>query len=107
MPVRSNFDARYFTDTYQAQPKNGFTKLVANMLDHPKILVLLNTDYQQIRSQLPGFGKLYFTGPIEQYFSDLQLEQLEYRSLRFEPEYFKDTRYYQVNSIINYPSLKF
>src|SRR5437762_4794814 len=44
VPTRTNRDDRYFTDTYQAMPKHGFTRMFANMLDHPNIKILLNTD---------------------------------------------------------------
>src|SRR5512132_510239 len=50
IPVRTNRDARYFTDTYQAMPKHGFTRMFERMLDHPNIKVMLNTDYREVRS---------------------------------------------------------
>src|SRR5207253_423429 len=45
VPTRTNRDDRYFTDNYQAMPRYGFTRLFGNMLDHPNIRILLNTDY--------------------------------------------------------------
>ena len=55
VPVRVNRDNRYFTDTYQAMPLHGFTRMFENMLDHPNIKILLNADYREIRrrSKLP------------------------------------------------------
>ncbi len=102
IPVRTNFDDRYFTDTYQALPEGGYTPLFERMLDHPNITVRLNTDYMEIKDQLSGFEKLFFTGPIDQFF-DNKFDKLQYRSLRFEFTTY-DQEYYQENSVINYPN---
>ena len=51
IPVRTNTDDRYFTDTYQALPKNGYTSFIQSMLDHPLIHVECNQDYSQDYSQ--------------------------------------------------------
>lgn len=45
IPIRKNFDDRYFTDKYQAIPVNGYTKLCENITNHPNITVKLNFDY--------------------------------------------------------------
>jgi len=69
IPVRDNFDNRYFSDKYQAQPKNGFTKLFENMLDHPNITVKLNTDYFDEQPKLKDYEKIFYTGPIDRFFN--------------------------------------
>ena len=48
IPTRTNKDDRYFTDTYQAMPLHGYTKMFEKMLSHPGIKVMLNTDYKEI-----------------------------------------------------------
>src|SRR5215217_3366704 len=48
VPTRTNRDDRYFTDSYQAMPKHGYTRMFENMLDHPNIKVMLNTDYREV-----------------------------------------------------------
>src|SRR5205085_2967115 len=48
IPTRTNRDDRYFTDTYQAMPLLGYTKMFENMLSHSNIKVMLNTDYREI-----------------------------------------------------------
>ena len=53
VPVRTNRDDRYFTDTYQAMPLHGYTRMFENMLDHPNIKILLNTDYREIEGVDP------------------------------------------------------
>lgn len=103
IPVRTNFDPRYFSDKYQAMPTLGYTKIFEKMLSHPNITVLLNTDYFKIKDSLEDFEKLFFTGPIDRYFQGKSDKKLAYRSLRFEFETM-DMSYYQVNSVINYPN---
>ena len=52
VPTRTNKDDRYFTDTYQAMPIHGFTRMFEKMLDHPNIKILLNTDYHEIQNEI-------------------------------------------------------
>ncbi len=106
IPVRTNFDDRYFEDKYQYLPVGGYTPLFQNLLSHPNIKLLLNTDFFQIRHKLFGFEKIFYTGPIDRYF-DFKFNihrKLEYRSINFTFETL-DQEYYQSNSVINYPGL--
>lgn len=48
VPVRVNRDNRYFTDTFQLMPLHGYTRMFENMLTHPNIKTMLNTDYREI-----------------------------------------------------------
>lgn len=105
IPVRPNFDDRYFSDKYQYLPKGGYTQMFEKILDHKNITVLLNTDYFDVRDQLNGYEKLFYTGPVDQFFDfkhSIQ-EKLEYRSIRFVHETL-DQEYFQENSVINYPN---
>lgn len=104
IPVRTNFDDRYFSDKYQALPVGGYTQLFDNILDHPNIDIELNTDYFDIREQITGYEKLFYTGPIDRYFDFRHslVEKLEYRSINFVSETV-DQEYFQQNSVINYP----
>jgi len=106
-PLRFDDDNRYFTDRHQVLPKKGFKHLVDRMLSHQNIKLLLNTDFFQFRlkNDLSKFDKIFYTGPIDQYF-DYMFGHLEYRSLDFHFEKY-DCEYYQSNSAINYPSLEF
>ncbi|WP_084060874.1 UDP-galactopyranose mutase [Kaistella solincola] len=104
IPVRDNFDDRYFSDKYQALPKGGYTQLFERMLNNPNIMVLLNTDYFEVEEQLGDYDKLFYTGPIDRFFrfkSDLT-QKLEYRSINFVTEQL-DQEYFQENSVVNYP----
>jgi UDP-galactopyranose mutase len=103
IPIRSNFDTRYFSDKYQALPENGYTHFFSKILDNKNIEVKLNTDYFDFIKE-NTFKFVIFTGPIDSYFPDL--EKLEYRSIDFNIEVIKDMNYYQPNSVVNYPSIE-
>jgi UDP-galactopyranose mutase len=106
IPVRNNFDNRYFNDKYQALPKMGYTHFVQNILNNPNIVVLLDTDFFEFKQNhdLDQFEKIFYTGPIDAFYSDLGLEKLEYRSIHFDIERIVNVGYYQPNSVVNYPS---
>src|SRR5579872_629526 len=101
VPTRTNRDDRYFTDTYQAMPKRGFTRMFQNMLDHPNISVLLNTDYRDIKNILP-YRELIYTGPIDEYFNFAH-GKLPYRCLEFKHET-HNKEFLQPVAVINYPN---
>jgi UDP-galactopyranose mutase len=101
VPTRTNRDDRYFTDTYQAMPLNGFTRMFENMLDHPNIKTLLNCDYREIEKEIP-FREMIYTGPVDAFF-DYRYGKLPYRSLEFKHET-HDTAVYQSAPVINYPN---
>src|SRR5213078_3420086 len=67
VPTRFDHDDRYFLDTHQAMPRNGFTKMFENMLSHENISVLLNTDYRELKDYIP-YQQMIYTGPIDEFF---------------------------------------
>lgn len=101
VPTRANRDDRYFTDTYQAMPKLGYTRMFERMLAHPNIKVLLGADYREVKDVIP-FRKLVFTGPVDEYF-DYRLGKLPYRSLEFHHET-KNVARFQAVGTVNYPN---
>ncbi len=101
VPTRTNRDDRYFTDSYQAMPKQGFTRMFSKMLDHPNIKVMLNTDYREVRDFVP-FKELIFTGPVDEYF-DCRYGKLPYRCLEFKHETV-NKEWVQPVAVINYPN---
>ena len=103
IPVRTTFDDGYFTDPYQAIPKEGYTKLFGKMLEHPNITVKLETDFFSLKDKIKNYEKLFFTGPIDQFFGYKYGEKLQYRSLLFKFET-HDKEFYQSNAVINYPN---
>jgi UDP-galactopyranose mutase len=101
VPTRTNRDDRYFTDTYQAMPLHGYTRMFENMLDHSNIKILLNCDYREIEKEIP-FRKMIYTGPVDTYF-DYCYGKLPYRSLEFKHET-HDLPVYQSAPVVNYPN---
>jgi UDP-galactopyranose mutase len=100
LPVRYDRDDRYFTDKYQGVPQHGYTRMFQLMLDHPRIEVLLNTDFQAIRRNI-RWQQLIYSGPLDEFF-DCCYGRLPYRSLRFEFETLPQEWRQSVGSI-NYP----
>lgn len=101
VPTRSSTDDRYFLDTYQAMPLNGYTAMFENMLDHDNITVMVGTEYADIRRE--GLAaQTIFTGPIDEYY-DHRFGHLPYRSLKFQHET-HDVRRMLPVGVVNYPS---
>ncbi|GFE70689.1 UDP-galactopyranose mutase [Chroococcus sp. FPU101] len=101
IPTRTNRDDRYFTDSYQAMPLHGFTRMFEKMLDHPNIKVMLNTDYREIEKAIPC-REMVYTGPVDDFF-DYRFGQLPYRSLEFKHET-HNTPVFQSAPVVNYPN---
>lgn len=101
IPTRTNRDDRYFTDTYQAMPLHGFTKMFENMLNHPHIKVMLNTDYREIEKTIPC-REMVYSGPVDEFFN-YRFGKLPYRSLEFKHET-HDKATFQPAPVINYPN---
>ena len=101
VPVRTNRDDRYFTDTYQAMQLHGYTRMFERMVMHSSIKVMLNTDYREIEGMIP-YDQVIFTGPVDEYF-DYRFGKLPYRSLEFKFET-KNTPTAQSAPVINYPN---
>jgi UDP-galactopyranose mutase len=99
--TRTNRDDRYFTDTYQAMPLHGYTRMFERMLDHPNIKIMLNTDYREIVKFIP-YREMIYTGPIDAFF-EYRFGKLPYRSLSFVHETL-NTSQYQPAPVINYPN---
>jgi UDP-galactopyranose mutase len=102
IPVRTNTDDRYFNDTFQKMPAEGYTKMFARMLDHPRIRVELGISYEQIRTQIAA-QVVFYTGRIDEYFR-YHYGKLPYRSLHFEHEHLSGTQRFQSVGTVNYPN---
>lgn len=101
VPVRTNRDNRYFTDTYQVMPQHGYTRMFEKMLGHENIKIMLNTDYKEVMKEIPHKAVIY-TGPIDSYF-DYCYGKLPYRSIEFKFET-HDKETFQATGTINYPN---
>jgi UDP-galactopyranose mutase len=101
IPVRTDRDDRYFTDTYQAMPLHGYTRMFENMLDHPNITLVLNSDYRDVLPHV-SYRQLVYSGPVDEYFG-CRFGKLPYRSLEFRHETL-DCQQLQPVAVINYPN---
>jgi UDP-galactopyranose mutase len=100
LPVRFNFNSRYFQDKYEGLPLNGYEAWFRQMLVSDNIKLALSTDFFDYKQQINGKKKLIYTGPIDRYFS-YQFGLLGWRTLDFKIETL-DTPDYQGTSVVNY-----
>ena len=100
LPVRYNFNNRYFNDTFEGLPVNGYTAWLENMADHPNIEVRLDTDFFDLRGDVLGNVPVVYTGPVDAYF-DYRAGELSWRTLDFELEVQK-VGDFQGTSVMNY-----
>ena len=101
IPTRTNTDDRYFTDTFQAMPAEGYTRMFERMLHHPLIEVRTGVDFRDVRDEVDA-AHIIFTGPIDEYF-DFRFGKLPYRSLEFDHQTL-DQEQFQATGTVNYPS---
>lgn len=110
VPILISRDNRYFQDTYQGVPKDGFHAMIRNMLDHENITVQTGTDARKellfdaegqilYRSE-PFTGEVIYTGAVDELF-ELKFGRLPYRSLDFQFEHY-DKQDYQGHAVVNY-----
>jgi len=100
VPTRTDCDDRYFQDTFQAMPAEGYSAMFARMLDHPNIEVELGVDFRKLDSNIQ-FRRLIYTGPIDEYYKH-EFGRLPYRSLNFQHET-RDYEWHQPVAVVNYP----
>jgi UDP-galactopyranose mutase len=101
IPVRFDRDDRYFTDSFQAMPFDGYTRMFERMLDSPNIVIRTGVPFGEIARSYPG-TQIVFTGPVDEYF-DYRFGPLPYRSLEFRHQTF-DRERFQDAPVINYPN---
>ena len=82
IPIRTNTDDRYFTDTFQQMPAEGYTRMFERILDQPGIEVRVSTEFDDVRDDVE-YEHLVYTGPVDAFF-DHRYGKLPYRSLEFE-----------------------
>ncbi|WP_336708095.1 UDP-galactopyranose mutase [Oerskovia sp. USHLN155] len=106
LPVRYTYDNRYFADTHEGLPVDGYTAWLERMADHPNITVQLDTDFfdasQPVNKQaVVGHVPVVYTGPVDRYFDHSEGE-LSWRTLDFEQEVLP-VGDFQGTSVMNYP----
>jgi UDP-galactopyranose mutase len=100
LPVRYTFDNRYFNDTYEGLPKDGYTAWLTRMADHPNIEIRLDTDFFDVADQYRGQVPIVYTGPVDAYFGNSE-GRLSWRTVDLEAEV-KHTDDFQGTSVVNY-----
>jgi len=102
LPVRFNFNARYFDDTYEGLPADGYFRLIERMCRHDNITILRSTDFFEVREFIRKDVPIVYTGPIDRYF-DFMHGRLGWRTLEFEREVV-EVPDFQGTSVMNYAS---
>jgi UDP-galactopyranose mutase len=104
LPVRYNFDNRYFSDKYEGLPVDGYTAWLERMADHPNIEVRLDTDFFDCVTDgahdYKGKVPIVYTGPVDEYFGNSE-GRLSWRTVDLEAEV-KDVDDFQGTSVMNY-----
>ncbi len=105
LPVRFTYDNRYFNDTYEGLPTDGYTAWLERMADHPNIEVRLSTDFfdpshEYSKDKVVGRLPVVYTGPLDRYFDHAEGD-LTWRTLDFEQEVL-ETGDFQGTSVMNY-----
>lgn len=105
-PVRYTYDNRYFNDTHEGLPVDGYTAWLERMADHPNIDVRLDTDFfddsqEFSKSNVVGQVPVIYTGPVDRYF-DYAEGDLSWRTIDLEEEVL-DIEDFQGTSVMNYP----
>jgi UDP-galactopyranose mutase len=97
LPVRFNYDDNYYASRWQGIPREGYTAIVQNLLDHPDIRLHLGTRFD--RDAASDYDHVFYSGPIDAWFGHAE-GRLGYRTLDFVREDHADD--YQGNAVINY-----
>lgn len=106
LPVRYNYDNRYFNDKYEGLPVDGYAAWLERMAAHPNIEVHLNTDFfepghQYSRENVLGQIPVVYTGPVDRYF-DYAEGDLSWHTIDLEEEVLP-IEDFQGCSVMNYP----
>lgn len=106
LPVRYTYDNRYFNDTHEGLPVDGYTAWLERMADHPNIDVRLDTDFfddsqEFSKSNVVGQVPVVYTGPVDRYF-DYAEGDVSWRTIDLEEEVL-DIEDFQGTSVMNYP----
>lgn len=103
LPLRFDFDERYPREYFQLLPRDGYSSLFSNLVNHPNIKLALGREVfaRDIRALKRHYDLIIYTGPVDQYF-DYKYGCLNYRSLRFEWKTYAQ-EYKQPCVQINYP----
>ena len=100
LPVRYTFENRWFSDTHEGLPVDGYTAWLTRMADHPNIEVRLETDFFAVREEYVGTVPIVYTGPVDEYFGHAE-GRLSWRTVDLE-ESVEDVDDFQGTGVVNY-----
>lgn len=100
LPVRYNFDNRYFNDRFEGLPVDGYTAIFERMLNSPKIDVKTGVDFFDVKDRIPAGLPIVYTGAIDRYF-DYSEGELGWRTIDFEQE-IANVGDFQGTAVMNY-----
>jgi len=100
LPVRYNFDNRYFNDTFEGLPTHGYTRWMETMADHDDIEIRLDTEFSDHRDDIVGNVPVVYTGPVDAYF-DHEVGHLSWRTIDLETSV-EPVGDFQGTSVMNY-----
>ena len=100
LPVRYNFTNRWFNDTYEGLPVDGYTAWLTRMADHPDIEVRLDTDFLAVRDEYVGKVPVVYTGPVDEYFGHRE-GRLSWRTVDLQAEV-REVDDFQGTPVMNY-----
>jgi UDP-galactopyranose mutase len=100
LPVRYNFTNRWFNDTHEGLPVDGYTAWLTRMADHPRIEIRLDTDFLDVREQYAGRVPVVYTGPVDEYFGHSE-GRLSWRTVDLQAEV-RDVDDFQGTPVMNY-----
>jgi UDP-galactopyranose mutase len=97
LPVRFDYNDNYYNSKYQGIPRDGYTKIIENILDHPHIHILLNTGWSSEMKN--DYDHIFYTGPIDEFYQ-YRFGKLGYRTVYWDKAIYSGD--YQGNAVINY-----
>jgi UDP-galactopyranose mutase len=100
LPVRYDFNNRYFNDRFEGLPVDGYTAWLERMVDNPRIEVRLDTDFFDVRDEYVGKAPIVYTGPVDAYFGNSEGE-LSWRTVDLDVSV-QETGDFQGTSVMNY-----
>jgi len=100
LPVRYNFTNRWFNDTHEGLPVDGYTAWLTRMADHPNIEIRLDTDFFDVADDYKGKVPIVYTGPVDEYFGNSE-GRLSWRTVDLVAEV-KEVDDFQGTPVMNY-----
>jgi UDP-galactopyranose mutase len=102
IPTRTNDDDRYFADSFQFMPAEGYTRMFERMLAHPNIEVRIGADLTEVKDSVE-FGHMIYSGPVDAFYG-CRFGKLPYRSLEFRHDHLANVDQVQSVGTVNYPN---